>query len=1400
MKKIASLVLAATLSVSLFGTSKVTVNAKENKVNIEVEENYEIYPVPQKEVYLGSSFKITDEVNIVIEDGIDQSTKNFIIEILKNNGIKNVFSNEAVEDKTNIIIGVKDSDKYVDKYFDENIKYDEKIFSEEDAYVLKADDSVEENGTVAILGETTDAAYYGLATLKMILNQVEDKEIREVMYEDFADAKWRGFIEGFYGYPWSNEDRKSLMEFGGQFKMNSYIFAPKDDPYHNRQWRELYPPDKLAEIKELAEVGIKSKTKFVWAIHPGFNMINWNDYDNELQTLLNKLDQLYSVGVRQFGLFMDDISTDQSLRDKEKHVKLVTDVANWVKAKGDCYSLVYCPPYYNQGWTGEKGKPYLRALKDLPENVEVMWTGATVCAKVIEEDMQWPKDLIGRDTYMWLNWPVNGHKLSRLMLGKGEVMTPGVHNISGLVTNPLEYAELSKTAIFATADYAWNTDDFNDDKSWADSFKYINPEVAEEFHIIASHLSDPSPTDRNLVLEESEYLKEDLELFLNNYRNGKDITKVGNKLIGEFDKILNAIEVFNSEKNLNENMKDEIKPWLGSLEYITKSCTASVKSAMGLRASNLDTAWTELSNATNYKQKSKTFTTRRLGAPDIVVESGAKRLIPFATELINSLDSQIYMQLDPEVSSRTPMASYKSNKLDLMVDGNKETFAYFQTLQKVGDWYGVDLGRTIDINDIEIIQGRNDKDHDIFHKGILEYSENGKDWTPIGEERTGFKISANNLNVKARYIRYRATVSGVPGGKPDLWTAVREITINKGDTEPVLYTNIDNINNISINHSNLKTEIVNVSNITLKPNEYLGIKLTGIERLSEVLCEASSKNVTLEVSSNGVEWVEGNKATEGRYIRVINKGNENVTFNLDKLSVKLDKFEDPKITHNYPKVHNGKIDDLFDKNLQTKVWFGGPQKNGSYVQIDLGGVVDVDKIDLVIGDSEKDYFRNGNLEVSLDGIKWETVESINGGTRETNFPTLKAPYRYRTVSGINKKARYVRLISNTENKAWFAINEILINDGVENSNTTNPALVANPEGAIGNSSDMVFDKKLATFYTPEGDSLDGELTYKLSDYTDVGELIILQGPSGISNANVEVRDLNGWHKIGTLSKSYNHFNISRFENALEVKLSWSEAKPVINEIITVKKNDSNTEMVNKSDLEKVLAQAKDIVENHSDKYTKETIDALKNVIAKGDEALANEYIDQEQVDAIKSQIEEAISKLEDNKKPEVKVDKTNLKNIIDEVNALDKDKYTEETWSKLEEVLSEANKVLEDEEATQKEVNNAIDGLINAKDSLVEKDNTTENNGDDNNGNNDNNDSNNNDNNGNNGDHDDDNSDDVEDTDNDNTIDDDNNSDNNSDLENDPSTPKTGVPGLGGTIFGGLVALVGGIGAFRKRK
>ena len=122
----------------------------------------------------------------------------------------------------------------------------------------------------------------------------------------------RGFIEGYYGNPWSTEDRAALMTWGGYYKLNTYFYAPKDDEKHRAKWSELYTQEELEEkIIPLAEAGNASKCRFAYALHPfpGGNHFRFDTeehYQEDLAKLKAKFMQVIECGVRQIAILADD--------------------------------------------------------------------------------------------------------------------------------------------------------------------------------------------------------------------------------------------------------------------------------------------------------------------------------------------------------------------------------------------------------------------------------------------------------------------------------------------------------------------------------------------------------------------------------------------------------------------------------------------------------------------------------------------------------------------------------------------------------------------------------------------------------------------------------------------------------------------------------------------------------------------------------------------------------------------------------------------------------------------------------------------------------------------------------------------------------------------------------------
>lgn len=56
-------------------------------------------------------------------------------------------------------------------------------------------------------------------------------------------------ISGFYGRPWTPEQRKHLFKRQNQLGLTTYLYAPKDDIKHRSLWRELYNNEEMSKYK-----------------------------------------------------------------------------------------------------------------------------------------------------------------------------------------------------------------------------------------------------------------------------------------------------------------------------------------------------------------------------------------------------------------------------------------------------------------------------------------------------------------------------------------------------------------------------------------------------------------------------------------------------------------------------------------------------------------------------------------------------------------------------------------------------------------------------------------------------------------------------------------------------------------------------------------------------------------------------------------------------------------------------------------------------------------------------------------------------------------------------------------------------------------------------------------------
>ena len=305
----------------------------------------------------------------------------------------------------------------------------------------------------------------------------------------------RGIVEGFYGDPWDFNIRADLLKFCGEYDLNAYIYAPKDDPYHRDKWREPYPDDKILELKNLVAVALENNVRFIFAVSPGQDL----NYEGEagkqdLQSMMYKLDAMYEIGVRDFAIFFDDLSGTQSGKN---HATFLNNLQSALDKKyQDVYPLITVPTDYTRHWmidTDGNVKTYTKEFAaTLNQNIIVLYTGDdVVCDGITDEAYQAAKDIYGRDLGIWWNYPVNDFYLFdnnrniKLALGPMEKLPTAAPN--SIFYNPMEQPLLSKIAMATGSDYAHATDTYDSLTSWNKVLEKQFGDLAPYMKVFATH-------------------------------------------------------------------------------------------------------------------------------------------------------------------------------------------------------------------------------------------------------------------------------------------------------------------------------------------------------------------------------------------------------------------------------------------------------------------------------------------------------------------------------------------------------------------------------------------------------------------------------------------------------------------------------------------------------------------------------------------------------------------------------------------------------------------------------------------------------------------------------------------------------------------------------------------------
>mgnify|MGYP003303196341 CR=1 FL=1 len=702
-----------------------------------------------------------------------------------------------------------------------------------------------EPGKLTIYANDEVGRYYARQSIIQMLYNVPDatlahndvfadKSLREVtqlgelpmgILVDWPDLPSRGVVEGYYGAPWSFESRCSIFRFMGRNKMNTYIYAPKDDPYHHGHGcYKPYPEQKAAELKDLIAYARRNFVRFVWAIHPA-NTVRWHENEgrNQLDALCTKLQQMYDLGVRDFGVLVDDSSGE--IGKAERQVQLTNYILeNFIRKHPDVnQTLIMCPTGYNRSWTNEK---FLQTLgSGLDKSIPVMWTGDTVVHDITLSGQKWVNKHVQRPTFIWWNWPCNDFKRSRVSMGRayGLDTAPDMKNqMSGFVANPMEHAEASKVGLFGVANYTWNIDQFESTTTWEEGMRRLYPRHREAMKVFCSHNSYLLPNGHGYFREESVDIAPTAQAFIDSLAADKPDMKAGQLLQLEFDRMVSAARELKHTSNPVAGLCQEIRPWLDQFE-LCGVAGASIMTAFATKDENLFFYFFDTVQAL-YDMRSTLRSEWSGSGVRMVddVEVAAYAMTPVLNAAFSYLNARVYAELSgqkrPEAKFTASCGNPNADAAKIK-DGRTNTFWSNDCRQQAGQWYCLDHGSPISINNISMVMG-GQRRNDYVDCGVFEVSNDGTTWQQVGKPQYG-NMAIVNLSqnpIRARYVRYRIVTP-----RPN-WLSICEFAVNRS-LPPYVDSNIEGCN-LSAYTTNEEIGINRVMEVfKLRPQESISLQL-----------------------------------------------------------------------------------------------------------------------------------------------------------------------------------------------------------------------------------------------------------------------------------------------------------------------------------------------------------------------------------------------------------------------------------------------------------------------------------------------------------------------------------------------------------------------------------------------
>jgi len=264
-----------------------------------------------------------------------------------------------------------------------------------------------------------------------------------------------GLIEGFFGLPWSWEERRETISALKPHGFSFYFYAPKADGFLRKRWQAPHPEAEMAALAALRAHCRAAGVRFGLGLSPfELHLHAGEDWKTPLAA---KLDRLAELEPDDLALLFDDMRGDvPDLAARQ------AAIVHFAAEHPVSERLLFCPSYYSDDPIldvafGQRPERYLEDLgRLLDPAIGIFWTGEEVCSAAFSPGhLERVAGALRRKPFLWDNYPVNdGARMSQHLHLRGFTGRPAAiaGHVAGHAVNPASQAVLSRIPALTLAE------------------------------------------------------------------------------------------------------------------------------------------------------------------------------------------------------------------------------------------------------------------------------------------------------------------------------------------------------------------------------------------------------------------------------------------------------------------------------------------------------------------------------------------------------------------------------------------------------------------------------------------------------------------------------------------------------------------------------------------------------------------------------------------------------------------------------------------------------------------------------------------------------------------------------------------------------------------------------------